>query len=74
MICLKDTAADNTILQPITFASKRLSSAEACYRNTEREAHFILHGLEKLHHYCFARQVIVITDHQAPVALFKLSL
>ena len=34
--CPKDTAPDNTILRPITFASKNLTSAELSYCNIER--------------------------------------
>ena len=31
----------------------------------------ILHGLERFHHYCFAREVSIITDHKTPAAIFK---
>ena len=31
----------------------------------------ILHGLEKFHHYCFGREVLVITDHKLLVSMFK---
>ena len=62
---------DNTILCPIAFASKSLTGAEHRYSNIEREALGILHGLEKFHHYCFGREVIVITDHKPLVAIFK---
>ena len=37
----------------------------------EREALGILHGLEKFHHYCFGREVDVITDHKLLVSIFK---
>ena len=60
MRCQKDIAPDNTILRPIAFASKSLASADCRYNNTEREALGILHGLEKFHHYCFAREVSII--------------
>ena len=33
MTCPKDTAPDNTILRPITFASKSLTTAEQGYSN-----------------------------------------
>ena len=46
MTCPKDTAPDNTILRPIMFASKSLSSAEQRNNNIEREAFGILHGLK----------------------------
>ena len=60
--CKKGTAPDNTIFQPITFASKSLLGAEWRYSNIECEVLGILHGLEKLHHYCFGREVLVIID------------
>ena len=69
--CPEDIAPDNTILRPITVASKSLTSAEWRYSNIEREALGILHGLEKFHHYCFAREVSIITDHTTLVAIFK---
>ena len=56
-ICPKDTAPDNTILRPITFASKSLTSGEQRYSNIEGEALGILHGLKTFHHYCFVREV-----------------
>ena len=43
--CQRDTSPDNTILRPITFASKSLTSAERRYSNIKREALGILHGL-----------------------------
>ena len=67
----RDSVCDRTTLQPISFASKSLTSAECRYSNIEREALGILHGLEKFHHYCFARDVTIITDHKSLVAIFK---
>ena len=69
--CPEDIAPDNTILRPITFTSKSLTSAEQRYNNTEREALGILHGLEKIHHFCFTREVSIITNHKPLVAIFK---
>ena len=69
--CQKDITPDNTILHPITFASKRLTGAKHRYSNIESEALGILHGLEKFHHYCFAREVLIITNHNPLVAIFK---
>ena len=69
--CQKDTVPNNTILHPITFASKSLTGAEHRYSNIERGALGILHGLEKFHHYCFAREVHIITNHKPLVAIFK---
>ena len=64
MTCSKDAAPDNTILGPIMFAIKNLTSTEWRYINIEREVLGILHGLEKFHHYCFGREVSIITDHK----------
>ena len=49
----------------------RVLSAEKRYSNIEREALGILHGLKKFHHYCFARDVRIITDHKPLVAIFR---
>ena len=69
--CPKDIAPDSTILWPITFASKHLTSAEHRYSNIEREMPGILHSLKMFHHYCFARDVSIIMDHKPLVAIFK---
>ena len=68
---LIDAAPDNTILRPMVFATKSLTSAEWRYSNTEREALGILHDLKKFYHYCFAQEVSIITDHNCLVAIFK---
>ena len=70
-ICLKDTVPNNTILCPIAFASKSLTGAEHRYSNTETEALGILYGLKKFHHYCFTREVHVLTDQKLLVAILK---
>ena len=67
----KDTVPDNTVLCPIAFASKSLTGTEHRHSNLEREALGILHGLETFHHYCFAREVHIITDHKPLVAILK---
>ena len=69
--CQKDIEPDNTTLHPIEFASKSLTGAECRYSNIERKALGILHGLKKFHHYCFAREVLIITNHKPWVAIFK---
>ena len=62
---------DNTILCSIAFASKGLTGAECRFSNIKCEALGILHGLEKFHHYCFGREVLMITDHKPLVSMFK---
>ena len=69
--CQKDMVPDNTILHPIAFASKSLTSTESRYSNIEREVLCILHGLKKFHHYHFVRNVNVITDQKSLVAILK---
>ena len=71
MTCSKDAASDNTILRPTVFSSKSLTSAEQRYSNIKRKALGILHGLKKIHHYCFAMEVSIITNHKPLVAIFK---
>ena len=39
-------------------------SVEWRYSNIKCEVLGILHGLEKFHHYCFGREVLIITDHK----------
>ena len=69
--CPRDESPDNSILRPTILASKSLSSTEQRYSNVEREGLDILHGPEKCHHYCFVREVNIITDHKLLVTIFK---
>ena len=69
--CSRDKAPDNSILRPTVFSSKNLSSAEKRYSNIEREAIVILYGPEKLHHYCFVREVRIIIDCKPLTAILK---
>ena len=69
--CQTHIAPDNTILCPIAFASKSLTGVECRYSNIECKALGILHGLEEFHHYCFSREVLIITDHKLLVSMFK---
>ena len=70
-VCQKGIAPDNITLCPIAFASKSLTSVEQRYSNIKCEALGILHSLEKFYHYCFGREVLVITGHKPLVAMFK---
>ena len=69
--CQKDIVLYNTILHPIAFASKTLTGSEHRYSNIARETLAILHGLKKFHHYCFTREVHIITNHKPLVSIFK---
>ena len=67
----RNESPNNVALWPIAFASKRLTNTETCYSYIEREVLGILHGLEKIHHYCFTHEESVITDHKLLVAILK---
>ena len=69
--CKTYVAPDNTILCPIAFVSKSLMGAQHRYSNIKCKALGVLHGLEKFHHYCFGRKVLMITDHKPLVSMFK---
>ena len=69
--CHWDEAPDNSILSPYVFTSKSLTEAEKRCSNIEREALGMLYWLEKFHHYCFVREVSIITDHKPLVAIFN---
>ena len=69
--CQTHIVPDNAMLHPIAFVSKSLTGADLRYSNIKCKALAILHGLKKFHHYCFAREVLVITDHKLLVSMFK---
>ena len=69
MNCEHDKTPDNMTLCPTVFANTSLSSAEQWNSNTEWEALGILHGLETFHHYCFAKELYVITDNEPLVTV-----
>ena len=64
-------APNNTVLHPIAFARKGITSAETRNSIIKREALGIIHGLEKVHCYCFAWDVGVIMDPRPLVAIYK---
>ena len=71
MTCLHDDTPDNRALCSIAFASKNLSNRGFRYSNIEKELLGILHRLEDFHHYSFAHEVNIITDHKSLVPIFK---
>ena len=71
MNCGNDEIPYNVTLHPITFACKSLFNAKQCYRHFEWKASGILHGLGKFHHYCFAKEVCLITDQMPLVAIIS---
>ena len=68
--CSRDKAPESSILRPTAFESKSLSSAERRYSNIKRGAIHV-HGPKKFHHYCFVREMSIITDYKLLVAIFK---
>ena len=69
--CQKGMVPDNIILHPIVFASKSLTGAEQRYSNIKHSDLSIIHSLEKFHHYCFGREVIIVTNHRLLVSMFN---
>ena len=55
----------------MNYISFRDQWPEKTYSNIKGEALGILHVLERFCHYCFAREVSIITDHKPLVAIFK---
>ena len=70
MNCRHNETPDKTLLCPVAFASKSLSSAKWHYSSIECEGLRILPGLDKFNH-CFAREVYVITNHKPLVAILS---
>ena len=50
-------------LQPIAFASKKLSDTEQKYSTIEQECFAVVFGIRKFYPYLYGRQFIVETDH-----------
>ena len=64
-----DELPENAIWHTTAFISKSLLSTEWHYINIESEFLCLLYVLETFTHYCFAREVCVITDHKPLVAI-----
>ena len=57
--------------QPVTYASRALTSAEQRYSQIEKELLAQVFGLEHNHHYTFGRHVTLWTDHKPLVSIYK---
>ena len=66
-----DEVPDIAILHLTAFAGKNLLNVECCYCNKEQEDLRILYSLKKFHHYCFVKEVCIITDHKPLVAIIS---
>ena len=60
-----------TYSDPLQLPAKAHQVWERRYSNIERVALGMLPRLEKFHHYCFAREVSIITDHKPQIVIFK---
>lgn len=60
--------------RPIAYASRSLTETERRYAQIEKEMLAAVYGLEKFHHYTYAREVEVITDHKPLEAIAKKAL
>ncbi|UYV64414.1 K02A2.6-like [Cordylochernes scorpioides] len=56
--------------KPITFVSRTLSSAEAKYSQTEKEALAIVFATSKLRQYLFGRKFVLKSDHKSLTTVF----
>ena len=56
--------------RPIANVSKTLTSAQWNYRQIQKEALAIIFALKKFYQYIFARNFILVTDHDSLLALF----
>ena len=64
----KDRAHDNSALQQIAFASKSLTRAETGCSNIKKR---YTPWIRKIHYYCFAPEISIITDYKPLVEIFK---
>ena len=71
MNCESNKVLDNAPLCPVTFVSRSLLCDEWCYSNIEWEVLGILHALKKFHHYHFAEEVCIITDHKLLLVVIR---
>ena len=67
----RNEAPDDTVLQPISFVIRNLTSAKTHYYNIEKETQAKLHNIEMLAPHSFCCEVSVIKDHKPLVAILK---
>ena len=69
--CPRDKSTRQQHVQTHCICKGELVNAERKYNNNERETLGILPGLRKFHHYCFVRELSIITDHKLLVAILE---
>ena len=55
---------DDGTEKPISFASRTLSPAERKYSQLDKEALAIIFGVKHYHQYLYAREFVILSDHQ----------
>ncbi|GJS07049.1 reverse transcriptase domain-containing protein [Tanacetum coccineum] len=55
----------NKHFQPIHYANKTMTEAQAYYTTTEKELHAVVYAFEKFRSYLVLSKIIVFTDHSA---------
>ena len=58
----------------IEYASRALTKAEVAYAQIEKELLSIVHCLSRFDTYCYARHVVIETDHRPLLAIYKKAL
>ena len=61
---------ENGIEKPVAFSSKKLTSAQSNYSQTDREALAIVFGVTKFKYYLLGRHFEIRTDHKPLLGLF----
>lgn len=59
---------------PCAYASKALTETQQRYAQIEKEMAAICFGLSKFHEYIYGKKIIVETDHQPLISIFKKAL
>lgn len=59
---------------PCAYASRALTDTQQRYAQNEKEMAAICFGLNKFHKYIYGKKVMVETDHQPLISIFKKAL
>ena len=62
---------ENSVFQPVAFASRSLSDAETRYSQTEREALAVVFSCERFKNYVYELRFTVVTDHKPLLKLYS---